>query len=257
MGSSLEGKVVFVAGGSRGIGLSIAESCLVEGASVSLTARTPDTLESAHKRLADRFGSARVWSMAGDMRDTKCVEDAIAGTEAALGPIYGAVANAGVHPCSNGIEVGDEMWDAGFLQNLGTTWRVARAAMRQMIKTQGGSIVLISSIAGLNAMGSPLTYGSAKAAVNHLAKELATLGGSKGVRVNAIAPGNIIFPGGTWEERMNSPRAETWQRWIEREVPQRRFGRPEEIGDVAAFLLSPKASFVNGAILPVDGGQSA
>ena len=75
------------------------------------------------------------------------------------------------------------------------------------------------------------------------------------MRVNAIAPGNIIFPGGDWESRSNGSRAEAWLRWLCRKVPLQRFGRPEGIGCVAAFLLSPMASFMTGAIVPVDGGQ--
>jgi 3-oxoacyl-[acyl-carrier protein] reductase len=92
--------------------------------------------------------------------------------------------------------------------------------------------------------------------MNHMAKELARLNGPSGVRVNVIAPGNIIFPGGDWEERSTGSRGGAWQRWIDREVPMKRFGKPEEIGSAAAFLLSNRASFITGAILPVDGGQT-
>jgi 3-oxoacyl-[acyl-carrier protein] reductase len=194
--------------------------------------------------------------MAGDLRDTATIEKALAGTEEALGPIHGAVANVGLHPCPPGAEVDDETWDAGFSQNLGSAWRLARGAYRRMEPRRSGSILFISSIAGLGALGTPITYGTAKAAMNHMAKELAKITGPSNVRVNAIAPGNIIFPGGTWQERMDGPRAANWQRWIDREVPMKRYGLPEEIGTVAAFLMSDRASFVHGAIVPVDGGQT-
>ncbi|MFY8141532.1 MAG: SDR family NAD(P)-dependent oxidoreductase, partial [Caulobacter sp.] len=206
--------------------------------------------------LAARYGAENLWAMAGDLRDTATIEKALAGTEAALGPIHGAVANVGLHPCPPGAEVDDETWDAGFSQNLGSAWRLARGAYRRMEPRRSGSILFISSIAGLGALGTPMTYGTAKAAMNHMAKELAKITGPANVRVNAIAPGNIIFPGGTWQERMDGPRAANWQRWIDREVPMKRYGLPEEIGTVAAFLMSDRASFVHGAIVPVDGGQT-
>jgi 3-oxoacyl-[acyl-carrier protein] reductase len=256
MDLGLNNKAIFVAGASRGIGLGIVEACLAEGARVAITARGAEALEATRARLAGQYGEDRLWSMAGDLRDTATIEKALAGAEAALGPLHGAVANVGLHPCPPGAEVDDDAWDAGFSQNLGSAWRLARGAYRLMQPRGGGSILFISSIAGLGALGTPLTYGTAKAAVNHLTKELAQITGRKGVRVNAIAPGNIVFPGGDWEARSTGPRAENWNRWLRREVPLQRFGKPEEIGSMAAFLLSDQASFVHGAVIPVDGGQT-
>jgi len=256
MDLGLKGKTIFVAGASRGIGLSIAETCLAEGAKVALAARGEETLEAQRARLAAKFGEDNVWARAGDLRNSRTVDTMIDTIENELGELWGAVANVGLHPCPPGYEVDDATWDAGISQNLDSAFFLARSALRRMDPRGEGAILMISSIAGLGALGTPLTYGTSKAAMNHLTKELANIAGASGIRVNAIAPGNIIFPGGDWQERMDGPRAEAWARWIKREVPMQRYGKPEEIGAAAAYLLSDKASFVTGAILPVDGGQT-
>lgn len=256
MDLGLKDKVIFIAGASRGIGHGIAEVLLEEGAKVALTARGPEALEETRADFAKRFGKHKVWSFAGDLTQTAPIEAALAACEDQFGPITGAVANVGLSPSPLGFDVTDEDWQAGLDQNLNSAFRLARGAIPRIAKNGGGSFLFISSIAGLAALGTPLVYGATKAAVNHLSTSGARFTGETNVRVNTIAPGNIIFPGSTWEKQSTGPRAEAWWRWIKREVPMKRFGQPREIGDAAAWLLSERASFVNGAVLAVDGGQT-
>src|SRR5690349_13330830 len=137
----LDGKVIFVAGASRGIGLGIVEACLAEGAKVAITARGAEALEEQRARLAEAYGAERLFALTGDLRDTKVIDDAVARTEAEFGPIYGAVANVGLYPCPPGFEVDDETWDAGFSQNLDSAWRPSRAALRRMTPRGDGPIL--------------------------------------------------------------------------------------------------------------------
>jgi 3-oxoacyl-[acyl-carrier protein] reductase len=124
-----------------------------------------------------------------------------------------------------------------------------------MTPRRSGSIVLVASIAGVESTPAPLAYSAAKAAIVNYAKNLARELGPLNIRVNCVAPGNILFPGGSWEGHLARRRDEVLQ-MIEAEVPLRRFGQPEEIADLIAFLSSERASFITGSCVIADGGQT-
>jgi 3-oxoacyl-[acyl-carrier protein] reductase len=251
-----EGRRVLVVGASAGIGRATARMLAEEGARVAMAARGAEALDAAHAELSAQHGANRVWRMAGDMTRTADIDRIVAACESGFGPIFGAVANVGLSPSPLGFDVDDDVWEAGLDQNLNSAFRFARATLSRMAARREGALVFISSIAGIGALGSPVVYAATKAAVNHMSTALARFAGETGVRVNAVAPGNIIFPGGSWEANATGPRAEAWARWIRREVPLNRYGTPQEIGDVVTFLIGARASFINGAVIVVDGGQT-
>ena len=255
MDFNLQGRVIFIAGASRGIGLGIAEACLAEGARLALTAIDAEELAQTHARLAGAWGADRVWSKAANMRETAAIDDAVTAVERDFGAIYGAVANVGISPTIRGFDVPDDAWEAALAQNLSSAFRLARAVLKLMTARKEGALLLVSSIAGLSALGGTLGYGTSKAGVNHMCKELARMVGPDGVRVNAIAPGNINFPGGGIERILAGEHGDDLRALIDREVPMKRFGTPEEIGATAAFMLSSRASFMTGSVVRVDGGQ--
>src|SRR5690606_29087417 len=145
MDLQLVDKTIFVAGGSRGIGLGIVEACLDEGARVAITARGAKALEVTRAELAGRYGEDRVRAFVGDMTDSAVINRLLAETEDAFGPIWGAVGNVGLHPCPHGFEITDDIWRGGFAQNLDSAFYLGRAALRSMVPRGGGSLLFISS----------------------------------------------------------------------------------------------------------------
>ncbi len=154
-----------------------------------------------------------------------------------------------------GWEYDAQSWSFLYDINLFGAVRLISEVLPPMLERKSGSIVLIGSITGIESTPAPLAYSSAKAALNNYAKNLARQVAPEGIRVNVVAPGNVFFAGGTWEKHMAN-NAERVNSYISSEVPMKRFGKPEEIADAVLYLSSPRASFVTGACLVADGGQT-
>lgn len=248
----LRDKRVLVSGASRGIGFAIAHGFLEEGANVAITARGADGLETARDGLAAEFPQARVLAVQADMCRPDDVDRAVSEVVAGLGGLDCAVANVGSGRGKGGWDVEPEEWARLWDLNFTSAVLLCRRAAREL--PQGGALALIGSIAGLADLSAPLPYRAAKATLVPYARDLARRLAPQGIRANLVAPGNILFPGGRWEELL-SERREEIEAYIEREVPMRRFGTPEEIAAAVAFLCSERASFITGACLVADGGE--
>lgn len=255
MDLGLEGRTILIAGSSRGIGLAVARAFLAEGARVAISGRDGMALERARAELAARFGDKQLLAVHGDMTDEAAISAALDQTEARLGPLYAAIANVGNGSGPAGHRIGTGAWDAMLTTNLLGAVRLAGMALDRLVAQRDGNLVLISSIAGLEAIGAPVPYAVAKSGLLAAMKSYARQVGGDNVRVNAVAPGNVLFPDGTWARKL-AEQPERVQRMLEAEVALRRFGTPEEIADAVLFLASPRAAFITGSVLVADGGQT-
>jgi 3-oxoacyl-[acyl-carrier protein] reductase len=166
----------------------------------------------------------------------------------------GLVANVGSGSGKLGWDLPESEWERIFALNFQASTRLAQAAIPPMM-ANGGSIVFVSSIAGVEALPAPLPYSAAKAALISYSKNLSRQVATHGIRVNCVAPGNVIFPGGSWARRV-AEQGETVLKSIRAEVPMERFGTPEEIANLVTYLCSDRASFVTGSCFVADGGQT-
>ncbi|MGY3503157.1 SDR family NAD(P)-dependent oxidoreductase [Bradyrhizobium sp. USDA 4471] len=246
----LDDRVALVTGASRGIGLAIAAGLATEGARVALAARGADALNAAGAAVG-AHNSVHV----ADVTDPTAAAALVQDVQKQWGRLDILVCNVGsgasVPP---GKETAPE-WSRVMDLNFFATTNMIEAARPLMARGSGDrAIVCISSIAGMAALGAPVTYYAAKAALNATVRGLARPLAQEGIRINAVAPGNILSSDGTWARKI-AENKQAVDDMLQREVALRRLGKPEEIADLVAFLVSPRAAFITGSVMVADGGQ--
>ncbi len=246
----LSSAVVPVSGGASGIGLAICRRLRDEGALPIPLDIDGDNLEEAVRRLYPDVADPQAYGHRVDVSQPGEVEAAFAAIDRDHGAIAHAVASAGIVKSVNILDLTDEDWHRVIDINLNGMMYFCRAAGRRLAKSSGGSIVTIASIGGLQAKQDRSPYSASKAAVVNLTRALALDLGQYGVRANIVAPGLVETP----IQTLNSS---AFREAVTERIPLRRWGRADEIADVATFLLSRQASYISGAVLVADGGLTA
>jgi 3-oxoacyl-[acyl-carrier protein] reductase len=258
MDLELTSKVAIVTGSSRGLGLAAAGALVKEGCRVGICARGEATLAEAARTLrasvAVDDGDDRILAIAADLSTPSGIAEVVGRTVERFGGLDILVNNVGFAKGAGIVETTDGEWAEAFDQTLYPAIRATRLAVPHMRRRGGGAIVMIASIWGRES-GGRMTYNAVKAAEISLGKSLAQQLAADNIRVNSVAPGSILFAGGSWDKRQREDPGGIAD-FVTRELPFGRFGRPEEVGAAVAFLVSARASWISGACVPVDGCQS-
>ena len=227
-------RTVLITGGNRGIGYSLAEEFLAAGHRVAVTARSGS-------------GPAGALTVIADVNDGESLDRAFAEVEEKLGVIEIVVANAGITKDTLVLRMSDEDFDTVIDTNLGGSFRVVKRAAKGMLKAKFGRIIFISSVVGLYGSAGQVNYSASKSALVGMARSLTRELGSRNITANVVAPGFI-------ETDMTAALPEEQQAEYKKNIPAGRFASPSEVAKVCVWLASDDASYISGAVIPVDGG---
>jgi 3-oxoacyl-[acyl-carrier protein] reductase len=238
--------VALVTGGSRGIGRAVVRRLAMDGYDVALCYRSRQ--EAAEEAMAEAgHAGARTLAKCADVTDPRAMTEFVAQVEAELGPIAAVATSAGLVRDKNLVAMAEGDWNTVLDTNLTGTFHVCRAAIFPMMKRRRGSIVTISSAAGVHGRPGQTNYSASKAGIIGFAKALAKEVGPCGIRVNVVTPGFI-------DTDMTRGLTEKVRTDTLRQIPLGRWGEPREVADLVSFLVSDRASYITSGIFPVDGG---
>ena len=240
----LDGKTALITGASGGIGAGIARALHAQGAIVALSGTRVDALE----QLAGELGE-RAHVCPADLKIPEAADELMAAAEAAAGPLHILVNNAGMTRDMLALRMKDEDWQMVLDVDLSAPFRLARAALRGMLRRRAGRIIGISSLIGSTGNAGQVNYAAAKAGLVGMTKALAQEVGSRGVTVNVVAPGFIKTP-------MTDALSEAQRTKLGEQIPLGRLGQPSDIAGAVAYLASDEAGWVTGATLHVNGGMA-
>ena len=249
MDLELDNRTVLISGSTRGIGRAIAEHFHAEGCSVCINARSTKEVSAIVAQLGER-----ATGFVGDLTLPEMCERAIAHITETFGRLDVLVCNLGSGSSVPPGQETPEEWQRVLNLNFMSATYLVGAAQSSLAESKG-NVICISSICGLTALGAPATYSVAKAALNAFVHNMSNPLGKLGIRINAVAPGNILFPGSVWQRKL-SENAEEVITLLAQNVALNTLGTPDDVAFMTTFLASPRAAFITGTVMVVDGGQT-